>query len=84
MTVKTITVTEDAYEALKRMKAENESFSKVILRVTKSKESVEKYFGALDKTDARRLERKVKAFRKKVDSDYEARKHAVSRHLSAH
>lgn len=37
MTTKTITVTEDAYEALRALKEPNESFSKTILRVAKRK-----------------------------------------------
>ncbi len=37
MTTKTITVTREAYEALKSMKASRESFSKTILRITKRK-----------------------------------------------
>jgi len=35
--VKTITITDEAYEALKRMKSRNESFSSLILRLIRSK-----------------------------------------------
>ena len=35
--VKTITVTDEAYEALKRMKSGNESFSSLILRLIRLK-----------------------------------------------
>jgi predicted CopG family antitoxin len=35
---KTITISEEAYEALARMKSENESFTEAILRLVKKKE----------------------------------------------
>ena len=37
MAHKTITISEEAYRALKRMKEKNESFTKVILRITRKK-----------------------------------------------
>ena len=37
MAHKTITISEEAYLALKRMKEKNESFTKVILRMTRKK-----------------------------------------------
>ena len=82
MAVKTITITEDAYEALKRLKNEGESFSEVIVRVAKGKENIEKYFGILDKGGAERMKRYTKEFKRKFSKDYEERKHAVSRQLS--
>lgn len=82
MTVKTITVTEEAYDALKRVKAESESFSKVIIRVTKGKNNLDKFVGILSEKDAERIKRNIKEFRRRFDKDYEERKHAVSRHLS--
>jgi len=81
MVVKTITVTEDAYEALKRIKGEEESFSKVIIRVTKGKTNLDKFFGVLSESEAKRVKRNIKRFRKKLDKDYGERKHALSGHL---
>jgi len=37
MAVKTITITEGAYNSLKSLKGENESFSEVIGRITKKR-----------------------------------------------
>ncbi len=37
MAHKTLTISEDAYNALKRLKKERESFSDVILRITKGR-----------------------------------------------
>lgn len=79
MAVKTITVTEDAYEALKRLKEEGESFSKVIIRVAKGRENIEKYFGVLNKKSARHIKENIRKFRKRTDKDYEESKHAMSR-----
>lgn len=65
MGVKTITVTEEAYRSLKSRKATDESFSDVILRLTKrrplgdfvgilSPESADAIRGAIDADRARR------------------------------
>ncbi len=77
MAVKTITVTESAYNALRNLKGEDESFSEVIIRVTKGKANIEKYFGVLKKEDAERIRGSIKEFRKKADKDYGERKRAV-------
>ena len=62
--VKTITVTDDAYEALKKMKTEGESFSEVIRRVAKPTFNLKDYLGILPKEgveEARKALREVKA-----------------------
>ncbi len=64
MVVKTITVTKDAYEALKALKAERESFSETILRVAKRR-SLREFAGVLSPESADRLERAVKDIRKR-------------------
>lgn len=49
MVIKSLTITEEAYDALKRVKYGSESFSKAILRVTRKKVNpLEKYFGILN------------------------------------
>ena len=58
MSTKTITVTEEAYEALKSMKAARESFSKTILRIAKRK-SLSYFYGALGSKSGEKLEEAV-------------------------
>jgi len=58
MSVKTITITEGAYNSLKALKKEHESFSEVIGRVTKKK-SLMDCFGVLSKEEADRMEKAI-------------------------
>ncbi|MBI2137056.1 antitoxin VapB family protein [Candidatus Woesearchaeota archaeon] len=55
MAVKTITVTREAYEALKLMKIPNESFSRVLLRIS-GKRRLSDFAGILSKSAADRME----------------------------
>ena len=49
MTSKNISITEDVYNKLKKIKRENESFSELFLRLLKiQKNTLEKSFGAWD------------------------------------
>lgn len=75
MTTKTITVTEDAYTALKALKGTRESFSETILRVAK-KRPLSDFFGVLSKKSGERLEKTVLEMRKKRD---EVRKERMKR-----
>lgn len=59
MATKTITIMEDAYEALSREKLPNESFSDVIRRVTKKSGGLEEFFGCITKEDADIIEREI-------------------------
>ena len=45
-----ISLTKDAYKALVRLKRNGESFSELILRITKERESVLDYFGSIPLT----------------------------------
>ena len=69
MAVKTITVTENAYEALKSLKAPSESFSEAITRIT-GKTSLKKFVGALSDESAKRLEEAVKEIRRRHTESY--------------
>ncbi len=80
MGVKTITVTTDAYEALKELKGEHESFSQTILRVAKKK-SLWDFAGILSDEEGDRLERAIKENRKKHRASYEARVQRIAREL---
>ncbi|MFY3741993.1 MAG: putative CopG family antitoxin [Candidatus Nitrosomirales archaeon] len=46
----TISLTKEAYKALVRLKRNGESFSELILRITKEKERVWDYFGSVPLT----------------------------------
>jgi len=59
MVVKTITVTEDAYESLKALKEKNESFSEAIRRIAKRK-SIWDFVGALSAESGARLEHAIR------------------------
>ena len=63
MAVKTITVTTDAYEALKSLKEKNESFSETILRVY-GKKSLLEFAGALSESSACKIENHIREKRK--------------------
>jgi predicted CopG family antitoxin len=58
MAVKTITVTEAAYRSLKAMKAQGESFSETILRMTKRK-SLDEFYGVLTEKEGEELEKAI-------------------------
>ena len=46
MATKTLTITEDAYEMLKRQKGESESFSQVIRKLAMRKGDIMQFYGA--------------------------------------
>lgn len=69
MAVKTITVTEEAYNALRRLKGGGESFSEVILKVTKNKIDFTKYAGVLSEHRAKELKEHVKRTRERISRD---------------
>ncbi len=78
MTVKTITVTEDAYNVLKGMKQGDESFSDLIKRIGSQKRSVLDFVGILrdSETSAGEFQKTVKESR--IASKEAARKrHAM-------
>ena len=77
MTTKTITITEDAYERLRAMKREDESFTELVLRLTGEEEDVMKGFGAWKDTGLRRA---VDDAREELNEDFESRQDALSGH----
>ena len=84
MTVKTITITESAYNTLKNMKHEDESFSEVIARIGSEKKPISEFFGLLkDSGDsAEELQKKVKEIRKKTSESFR-RRHANFGHIGS-
>lgn len=81
MSVKTITVTENAYEALKKMKEPNESFSDIILRVAKRR-PLDDFFGVLSKESGDRLEKAIMKARKRRNLAHKERIKKISKDLS--
>ncbi len=81
MAVKTITVRQDAYEALKAMKEPNESFSETILRVAKRK-PLSSFFGALSKESGESLERAIIARRKRNLKFHQTRMKRIVKEMS--
>lgn len=61
MAVKTITVTEDAYEAIKRLKQGDESFSDLFLRISSKSITINDLAGILKHTPG-----EAEEFRKRV------------------
>ncbi len=61
--VRTITISDEAYEALKREKRENESFSKVILRLVKNREGLLALAGTWSDIDGKELDNALKELR---------------------
>ncbi|MBI2580290.1 antitoxin VapB family protein [Candidatus Woesearchaeota archaeon] len=72
MATKTITVTENAYEAVKSLKERSESFSELFLRITKRK-PLSSFFGVLGKESGEKLELAVKELRKKRNKAHQLR-----------
>lgn len=75
MATTTISLTEDAYENLKALKREGESFSDVVLRLTGGQRDKMKGFGAWADADLREA---VEGFREEFDRDFEERQDALS------
>jgi len=65
---KTITLTEEAYQRLRALKRDDESFTDVVLRITDSEQDIMKGFGSWSDTD---LREEVEAARNKFDEDFE-------------
>ena len=75
--VKTITVTDDAYEALKKMKTEGESFSEVIRRVAKPTFNLKDYLGILPKDDVYRARKALRERKASFSKDAEEHRKRV-------
>ncbi len=83
MVVKTITVTEEAYEALSSSKEANESFSKAILRIT-HKKSLMEFAGALSEGSADKIEKAIKEGRRMRNKGHKKRIKMISEALGGH
>jgi len=66
MATKTLTITEEAYNLLKNVKKDSESFTDAIVRVTK-KDALQKLVGILSNREAERMRKHIKDSRKKMN-----------------
>ncbi|PIN73393.1 hypothetical protein COV20_04155 [Candidatus Woesearchaeota archaeon CG10_big_fil_rev_8_21_14_0_10_45_16] len=80
MVTKTITVTEEAYNSLKGLKGENESFSDVLLRIGKKRSTVSNFLGILKGGDISEARRALKRSRDDFSRDAEKRYNALFGH----
>ena len=79
MATKTITVTEDAYQSIKKLKYEEESFSDLFKRIGRDKMFIRNYFGILKKSE-KELEKerkRIREIREKLSRDMEKREKNV-------
>lgn len=64
---KVISLSDDAYKELEKLKKEGESFSDIVLELTKKeKKPLSYFFGKMSKEDADTMEKSIKEMRKKV------------------
>lgn len=84
MTIKSLTITENAYEALKRLKYGNESFSEVILRLSKEKVGyAAKFFGVLKfpNKDIKELKGRIRKRRIEIEKEINERAKIIRKRL---
>lgn len=82
MTIKSLTITEGAYETLKRIKHGDESFSDVILRIgTEKKNHLDKYVGILKMSNSEVAEvlQGIKKRRKEMDIEFTQKQERLKR-----
>ena len=76
MVVKTITVTEEAYNVLKSIKTSGESFTEAILR-THKKNSLREFIGILSAQQGKALEHAIKEGRKRRNAAHQKRMNLI-------
>jgi predicted CopG family antitoxin len=83
MVTKTITITEKAYNSVKRLKSKDESFSDLFLRMGRGKGILEKYAGILS-GDVKEHRKKITSVRKKMSEDMKKHHNVFTRHIRNH
>ena len=66
MATKTVTISEEAYNLLRNIKEEKESFTEAIIKIAR-KDSLSKLAGALTKEEASELRRHIALSREKTE-----------------
>jgi len=82
MVIKSLTITEEAYDSLKRLKYGDESFSEVIIRVAKEKKpNLEKYFGILKQSETKAEDwiKRIKEGREKFNASAKERSRKLTK-----
>jgi len=64
MATKNISITDEAYNRLTRLRKRNESFSEIIIDITGNVKLMD-FFGAISKNSGDKLEKKIHALRNK-------------------
>lgn len=67
MATKTITITEEAYNLLKNMKEDRESFTDAVVRVAK-RDSLSKLVGILSNEEAEKMRKHIRDSRKRMNA----------------
>lgn len=81
--VKTITITEDAYNKLSKMKIGDESFSNVINRIGSPNSDIRSIVGIMKGSmNIDEAKKKIKEFREEFTKDMEKRKDVLARQFS--
>ena len=80
MATKNISLTEEAYNRLRMIGRENESFSEIVVRITK-KSDIDDYVGILSNEAANELEANIKRLREKHRVSHKVRMQKIIKEL---
>lgn len=82
--VKTITITEEAYNLIKSNKKEGESFSQLFCRISKRKLKISEIIGVLDISEERANEwiKDIHNHRRETDKNMRERQNVLTRQLN--
>jgi len=76
--MKTITVTDEAYEKLKKMKSEGDSFTDAILKLPEKKLTISELFGVLkDSGNIEEDRKRLKQIHDRIGKDMEKRRNEL-------
>ena len=79
--VKTITITDEAYEKLKRLKDKDDSFSRVIIKVAEKESKrtdLRRFLGILSEKEADDAREKIRRIRERLSKDIERRANVLT------